>query len=533
MSIAHVAGQQPRAKQRPGPVSDRGAIRPCKAALQPRRALLQVSADIAEPEDRTGQPQGIGGGMYLQPGHRRPQVAVFGLQPVEHGLDVPTRERRAARPLRPARGTRRRGGGRTSSSSPLAASCSSAELADRLQHPRSAARRPVPSSCTEQAACRPARAKPSRTIGSRSPSRRDRLGRLEGEAAGEDGQAAEEGLLLGVEQVVAPGDRVAHRLLAGRQVARPAGQQRQPLAPAGPAAPAARAPCSGRRPARSPAAARPGGGRSRRRPRAFAGVSAKSALTARARWTKRATAGSAARSATGGRRRSGSGSASGGTGNSCSPPRRSGARLVTSTFRPGRPPAARPATGAGGDAPARSCRAPAATPAWREERAPAAVERARPPTSRTPSAWAIAGSDQRRDRASGASGTKPTPSGEVVGQVGRHPQGQAGLADAAGAGQGQQADVIGAEQGRDGRSCSRPISGVGGQGNGAIPDRRSANAGTIWTGAWLVWSIGRGADTVTPDRGSWQGWDHDHHTAIVSARSQSTVDAVSIQRRFD
>ena len=57
----------------------------------------------------------------------------------------------------------------------------------------------------------------------------DSRGRLQREAADKDGQPAEEDLLLRGEQVVAPGDGVAHRLLAGRQVAPAAGQQRQPL----------------------------------------------------------------------------------------------------------------------------------------------------------------------------------------------------------------------------------------------------------------------------------------------------------------
>ena len=45
----------------------------------------------------------------------------------------------------------------------------------------------------------------------------DRLGRLQRAAAGEDGQAAEEDLLLRGEQVVTPGDGVAHRLLPRRE----------------------------------------------------------------------------------------------------------------------------------------------------------------------------------------------------------------------------------------------------------------------------------------------------------------------------
>ena len=96
-----------------------------------------------------------------------------------------------------------------------------------------------------------------------APSPHDRLGRLQGEAADEDGQPAEERLLLGREQVVAPGDGVAHRPQPGGQVARPARRAAAAAAPAAPAAPPAAAGRSAPRPARSPAAARRGGGRSR------------------------------------------------------------------------------------------------------------------------------------------------------------------------------------------------------------------------------------------------------------------------------
>src|SRR5262245_62018568 len=56
---------------------------------------------------------------------------------------------------------------------------------------------------------------------------RDRFGRLQGETAGEDREAAEEGLLVGREQVVAPGDGVAHRLETGGGVAGTAGEEVQ------------------------------------------------------------------------------------------------------------------------------------------------------------------------------------------------------------------------------------------------------------------------------------------------------------------
>ena len=67
----------------------------------------------------------------------------------------------------------------------------------------------------------------------------DRLGRLERAASDEDREATEEALLLIVEQVVAPGDRVAERPLTLGQVAGAAGQQRQAGAPGGPASPGA------------------------------------------------------------------------------------------------------------------------------------------------------------------------------------------------------------------------------------------------------------------------------------------------------
>jgi hypothetical protein len=56
--------------------------------------------------------------------------------------------------------------------------------------------------------------------------RRDhRLGRLQGEAADEDGEAAKQGLLIGGEEVVAPGDRVPHRAQPSRLIARTASQE--------------------------------------------------------------------------------------------------------------------------------------------------------------------------------------------------------------------------------------------------------------------------------------------------------------------
>jgi hypothetical protein len=58
---------------------------------------------------------------------------------------------------------------------------------------------------------------------------RDRLGRLEVEALDEDRQPPEEALLLRCQQVVAPGDGIAHRSEPRRLVPSPACQERKPV----------------------------------------------------------------------------------------------------------------------------------------------------------------------------------------------------------------------------------------------------------------------------------------------------------------
>jgi hypothetical protein len=52
---------------------------------------------------------------------------------------------------------------------------------------------------------------------------------LQRTAAHEDGEPPEEPLLLLAEQLIAPLDRVAQRLLSRRQIARASGQHLQPL----------------------------------------------------------------------------------------------------------------------------------------------------------------------------------------------------------------------------------------------------------------------------------------------------------------
>ena len=108
----------------------------------------------------------------------------------------------------------------------------------------------------------------------------DQLGRLEREAAGEDAEPREQPLRLGVEQLVAPADRAAQRLLARRRVARTGGQQVQPPLEPLPGSRPARGSSSAPRRARSPAGARRG---ARRSPRATAVVARRSARRRRGR----------------------------------------------------------------------------------------------------------------------------------------------------------------------------------------------------------------------------------------------------------
>ena len=118
--------------------------------------------------------------------------------------------------------------------------------------------------------------------------------RLEAAAADEDRQAAKQRLLVRLEQVVAPGDGVAQRLLAGRRVARAARQQLESTLER-PEHRAWRRAVAMRAAASSMASGSP----SRRRQisdtaTAFSSFSAKSGLTALARSTNRRTASLAA-----------------------------------------------------------------------------------------------------------------------------------------------------------------------------------------------------------------------------------------------
>ena len=119
-------------------------------------------------------------------------------------------------------------------SSPLASSCSSAN-SRIVSSSRSVARRPASSSCRTRLLAT------SDLEESSGPSRRRPLRRPPGSSRRRRRRGGGRGAAPLVEQVVAPGDGVAQRLLAGREVARAAGQQRQAALQPARAAPGASA----------------------------------------------------------------------------------------------------------------------------------------------------------------------------------------------------------------------------------------------------------------------------------------------------
>ena len=88
---------------------------------------------------------------------------------------------------------------------------------------------------------------------------------------------------------------------------------------------------------------------------------------------------------------------------------------------------------------------------WRSRRAsPRRSTGDRPPASTTPRAWAIVGATRAGSRTA-ARGTNAAPWAKSAAQVGGDLEGEAGLADAAGAGQRHQPDTVPAEQRGDRR----------------------------------------------------------------------------------
>jgi len=100
------------------------------------------------------------------------------------------------------------------------------ELADRLQHPES--RLPLLLALAQQALV-DQRPEPVQHVDAQAaPDGADRLGRLQGTAAHEHRQPTEQSLLRPIQQVVAPGDRVAQGLLPTGPVRRASRQQGEP-----------------------------------------------------------------------------------------------------------------------------------------------------------------------------------------------------------------------------------------------------------------------------------------------------------------
>ena len=194
------------------------------------------------------------------------------------------------------------------------------------------------------------------------------------------------------------------------QVARAAGQQRQPLLQPGQQRRRRQEPRPAPRPARWPAAGRRAGGRSRRPPAAFSAVSAKSGLTACARSTKSATAGMLRQRRVNGGRPARPGSGKGGTGilALAAQAQRRPAGGQDRQLRAGRQQV--------GDAGAASstCSKLSSTSSSRcarEDARPASSSSGWPAVSRTPSAAAMVGTT-RAGSVSGARSTKKTPSGK-------------------------------------------------------------------------------------------------------------------------
>ena len=194
--------------------------------LQPGAAFAQVAPARPEPGEQC-RPGGRSGHRTfgIEPLQGGAHIGVLGLELVEWTLLCPSRpaqhldQVRAIVRVRYARG-RLLAAGRE---------LLQGELADRLQHPE--ARTDLGGRCAH----RPHEAlvhqcgdeRESWTGGAARSSRRHRLRGFEGESPGEDTQPPKQPLLLGLEQLVTPGDRVPHRPLPVRQIGGASGQQRQ------------------------------------------------------------------------------------------------------------------------------------------------------------------------------------------------------------------------------------------------------------------------------------------------------------------
>ena len=262
--VALVVGQRARSVQRAGAQDRPPAASICQRSLKPGSPLGKVTPDIPEPPERPRQPQGHSRSPVQCPTKGGPHVVAF----------VSSRANQCT-----CSEPRRLGSADSASAStypacrrctpqsrrPPSCSCAYSRIVSSIPNRGS----PSAASSRRSRLWSTSAAMPSKTRGTGGqgdrgterekdgvvlsvyPSVRlsvspilspcppvplspcDGLRRLQREAAGEDGEAAEEGLLVGGQEVVAPGDRVAHGALARGAVARPAGQQRQAVVQAG------------------------------------------------------------------------------------------------------------------------------------------------------------------------------------------------------------------------------------------------------------------------------------------------------------
>ena len=198
-----------------------GRAAECQRPLEPAAALAQMAAELPEVAQGPGQSQRRLPitGLREAPGKRRAEVVVVGLQPIEPHRLLRAVDLRACF-LRQAQEEGRvpslQGDRLPARGQPL-----ERILSNRLQHHEpgfAAGRLLLPQQALVQQ--RP------QAVQDLGPAHR--FGRFEGAAADEDGEPPEELLLAPAEQVVAPGDRIAERLLARGQVRGPARQQREP-----------------------------------------------------------------------------------------------------------------------------------------------------------------------------------------------------------------------------------------------------------------------------------------------------------------
>ena len=255
------ASASPLRSESPAPASSAstrsgGALgRGDQRRVEPAVALGEVAAVQPEAPQRRGQAQGRLRIAAQREGQRRAQVVVLGLQRAQRaaraggervvllGQGQAPVEVAHGRPLVLARRVEALGG----------------VLADGVEQAEAPARSTTTSDLSTSRASRSTISPPGDGAAGAHL-----LGGLQREAAGEDGQAAEEHALLAGEQVVAPLDRGAQRLLARARRAAAAGEDVEAVVQARRDLVERQRRRRAPRPARWPAACRPGAGRSPR-----------------------------------------------------------------------------------------------------------------------------------------------------------------------------------------------------------------------------------------------------------------------------